>query len=125
MQFFNIGALELIFIFLLAFIVLGPNKALKAAGDVGRWVRNLMNSQFWKDIVSTSKEIQELPKKMMDDAEIQRTIEELERSTGELKATINQNRSALHEDLSVVKREFQKPRHIHPDPAEETDGKET
>ncbi len=81
MEIFNIGALEFLFILLLAFIVLGPKKAVEMAQKVGQWVRNFVKSPFWKDIVSTSKDIKDIPRKIMDDAEIQNTIDEIERST--------------------------------------------
>lgn len=81
MKIFNVGVLEIFFILLLAMIVLGPKKAVETAGDVGRWIKKLMKSQFWKDLMMTSREIQDLPKKFMDEAEIQRTIEELDRTS--------------------------------------------
>ena len=84
MKVLNVGALELIFIILLALIVLGPKKAVKAAGDVGGWVRKFLNSQLWKDLRSASREIQDFPKKMMDEAEIQKTLDEIDRSAEEV-----------------------------------------
>lgn len=80
MKLFNVGALELLFVLLLALVVLGPRKAVKTAGDVGQWLKQFLSSSFWQDLQSTSRELQDLPKKMMDEAEIQRTIEELDRS---------------------------------------------
>jgi len=121
MQIFNIGALELVFILLLAFIILGPKKAVKTAGDIGRWVRDLASSQFWKDLMSTSREIQALPKRLMDDAEIQQTIEELDRATGEMSTSLNQVRREADNELTKINQEIDQDRHIHPDPKEEKD----
>lgn len=94
MEILNIGAPELLFIILLAFIILGPKRAVELAGQVGRWVRDLVKSPVWKDIVATSKNIKDIPRKIMDEAEIQETIDEIERSTRE----INQEVSDLTED---------------------------
>ena len=91
MKFLNVGILELLFILLLALIVLGPRKAIQAAGDVGRWIKQIVSSDFWREIVTTSREIKELPKKLMDDAELQKTIEELDRSTAEVNAALKEN----------------------------------
>jgi len=88
MKFLNVGVLEFVFILLLALIVLGPRKAVETAGEVGRWVKDLMRSEIWRDVVSASKEIKDLPKKMMDEAEIQKTIDELDRTTGEINQSI-------------------------------------
>ena len=84
MKFLNIGVLEFVFILLLALIILGPRKAIDAAGEVGRWIKGLTHSEFWRDIVTASKEIKDLPKKMMDEAELQKTVNELDRSTAEI-----------------------------------------
>jgi sec-independent protein translocase protein TatB len=81
MEIFNIGALEFLFILLLAFIILGPKKAVEFAGKVGSWVKDFVKSPFWKNIVSTSKDIKDIPRKIMDDTEIQNTINEIDRST--------------------------------------------
>jgi Sec-independent protein translocase protein TatA len=89
MEFLNIGVWELLFILLIAFIVLGPRKAIKTAGDVGRWIRDLVNSPIWRDIMSTSREIRDLPKKVMDDEEIRRTIADLDRSTQDFRKTVS------------------------------------
>ena len=102
MQIFNVGALELVFILLLAFIVLGPQRAVKAAGEVGRWIKDFTSSQFWKDLLATSREIQDLPRKIMDDVEIQQTIGALDKTTDELNETLRQSQAALDEDLLVI-----------------------
>jgi len=91
MKFLNVGILELLFILLLALIVLGPRKAIQAAGDVGRWIKQIVSSDFWREIVTTSREIKELPKKLMDEVELQKTIEELDRSTAEVNAALKEN----------------------------------
>ena len=80
MKFFNVGTLEILFLLLLAFILLGPKQAVKTAADFGRWIRKLKNSQIWQDFISTSREIKDLPQKIMDDTEIEKTIAELDHS---------------------------------------------
>ena len=105
MKLFNVGALEFVFILLLAFIVLGPEKAIKAAGDVARWIRGLTQSQFWKDLLSTSREIQDIPKKLMEDAEIQNTIADLDRSTGEIRKTFHETGMDIKQELNFEQSE--------------------
>jgi Sec-independent protein translocase protein TatA len=100
MKVFNVGALEFVFILLIAFIVLGPEKAIKAAGDLARWIRGLTRSQFWQDLVSTSKEIQDIPKKLMEDAEIQNTIADLDRSTGEIRKIFRETGMGIDQELN-------------------------
>ena len=80
MKILNLGLLEIVFIVLLAFIVLGPQKAVEEAGNLGRWIRKIVKSPFWRDLVSTSRDIKDIPKKILDDAEIQKTLDEIDRS---------------------------------------------
>lgn len=101
MQFLNVGVLELLFILLLAFIVLGPKKAIKTAGDVGRWVRDATKSQFWKDINAASREIQDLPRKVMDEVELQKVMDDLDRSTREMNALIKESNSAIKSEIEA------------------------
>jgi Sec-independent protein translocase protein TatA len=82
MELFNVGILEFLFIILLAFIVLGPKKAVKTAGDVGRWIHDLLESPIWQEIKNTSRDIRDIPRKITDDAEIQRTLESIDYSIG-------------------------------------------
>jgi len=81
MKILNVGALEILFIVLLALIILGPKNAVKALGDVGTWLRKLRDSQIWQDFLTTSKEIRDFPKKMMDEVEIKKTLDEINTSS--------------------------------------------
>ena len=98
MQIFNISLLEFVFIILLAFIVLGPEKGVEAAGNLGRWIRKVVKSPFWRELVSTSKDIKDIPRKIMDDAEIQKTLNDIERSST-MKA-FNSSKSSIGEKIS-------------------------
>mgnify|MGYP001103876998 CR=1 FL=1 len=106
MQIFNVGVLEILFILILAFVVLGPRKTIKTARDVGVWVRNLAKSPIWRDIVSASNEIRELPKKLMDDVELQRMVEELDLSTQEIKEILNQAQKGTETELQKLEGEI-------------------
>lgn len=106
MQIFNVGVLEILFILILAFIVLGPRRTIKTARDVGVWVRNLAKSPIWRDIVSASSEIRDLPKKLMDDAELQRMVEELDLSTQEIKGIINEAQRETERELTALEGEI-------------------
>jgi Sec-independent protein translocase protein TatA len=81
MEIFNVGILEFLFLLLLAFLVLGPKKTVELAGEIGRWLKEFVKSPFWRDIVRTSQDLKEMPRKLMDDAEIQKTIDEIESAT--------------------------------------------
>jgi sec-independent protein translocase protein TatB len=106
MQIFNVGVLELLFILIIAFIVLGPKRTITAARDVGRWIRNLARSPIWREIVSTSSEIRDLPRKMMDDAELQKLITELDLSTQEVREILSQTQMETDQELAKLEDEI-------------------
>ena len=78
MKVFNIGILEALLILILALVILGPQRAIKAAREAGLWVRKIMQSPLWKELVATSNEIRDFPKKVMDDVELQKLTEDLD-----------------------------------------------
>ncbi len=106
MQIFNIGVLELLFILIIAFVVLGPQKAVKTAGDVGRWIRDLAKSPIWRDIMATSRDIRNLPKTMMDDIDLEDTLKELDRSTQEINRTLSQVQAETEAELAKIEGEI-------------------
>lgn len=76
MEIFNIGPLELLLIVVLALIIFGPEDLVKFSRSAGRWVYKASKSDFWKSVVGTSKEIQDLPKQIMREAQIEETMKE-------------------------------------------------
>lgn len=76
MEIFNIGPLELLLIIVLALIIFGPEDLVKFSRAAGRWVYKASKSEFWKSVVGTTKEIQDLPKQIMKEAQIEETLKE-------------------------------------------------
>jgi Sec-independent protein translocase protein TatA len=68
MEILGIGINELIFIFIIALIVLGPRDMQKAGKTVGRWLRTIVTSEGWKVFQQTSRELRTLPNRLMRDA---------------------------------------------------------
>jgi Sec-independent protein translocase protein TatA len=81
MQIFGIGPLELLFILVIMILVLGPRGMVKAARESGKYIRKVTRSPIWAEIVGTSREMRNLPAKIIKDAGIQEEIDELRRST--------------------------------------------
>jgi Sec-independent protein translocase protein TatA len=113
MKFLNVGALEFLFILLLALIILGPRKTVQTVGEIGRWIKDLFQSEFWRDLQQTTREIQDLPRKVMDEAEIQKTIEELDRSEAARQRGLGNKKLADRETHS------EDPHNIQDDPLDE------
>ena len=81
MQIFGIGPLELLFILVIMILVLGPKGMVKAARESGKYIRKVTRSPLWAEIVGASREMRNLPAKIIKDAGIQEEIDELRRST--------------------------------------------
>ncbi|NMC78295.1 MAG: hypothetical protein GYA59_02945 [Chloroflexi bacterium] len=81
MEFLNVGPLELFFILLLALIVFGPQDMVKYARRAGRWVNQVMHSPMWKSFMNTTQEIRSLPTKIMREANLEESLEEIRKNT--------------------------------------------
>jgi sec-independent protein translocase protein TatB len=87
MELFGIGPLELLFILVIAVIVLGPKGMVTGARETGKFIRKVIHSPLWREVVETSNEIRELPRKIARDAGIDQDLKELRDST---RSTINE-----------------------------------
>jgi hypothetical protein len=120
MQFFNVGVLELLFILVLAFVVLGPSRSVKMARNIGVWIRNFVKSPFWRDIITTSNEIRDLPNRIMDDAELQQMITELDLSSQDIKDILSQTQSETRTELQEVEEQINQDLQSDPSSREKT-----
>jgi len=68
MEILGIGMQELVFIVIIALIVLGPKDMQKAGKTIGRWLNQVVTSEGWKAFQQTSREIQNLPRTLMREA---------------------------------------------------------
>lgn len=80
MQIFGgIGFSEILFVLILMVILLGPQKMVEGARSLGKTIRKVTRSQFWKDVQQTSKEIREIPNKIIEEADIEEDVNEIKR----------------------------------------------
>lgn len=79
MKIFNIGPLELLLIVTIALIFLGPEGMLNTAKQVSKIIRQLIKSPLWASIMDTSKEIREMPRKLMEETGLDKSFDEITR----------------------------------------------
>lgn len=77
MEIFNIGPWELIIILILALIVFGPERMVDYSKAAARFVRRVVRSPFWRDLVSTSEEIKDIPRQIVKEANLEESMQEL------------------------------------------------
>lgn len=104
---FGIGPLELLALLVLVLILFNPRDIGNGAKNFGRFINKLTRSENFKLIQQTSREIQNLPARLAQEAE----IEDLRKTGDALKADLNSvgqqlrgaTNVALQEASSAVK----------------------
>jgi len=71
MEFLGIGPLELVLILIVALVVLGPKDMVKAGRTIGRTMRTIVSSETWRVVQQTSREMRNLPNRLMREAGIE------------------------------------------------------
>lgn len=77
MNLLGIGPLELLLIFLLVIIIFGPKDLQKTGKAIGRGLNKLIRSAEWQALKQTSKEIQNLPTRLMKEANLEEIRNEI------------------------------------------------
>ena len=80
MEILGIGPMELFFIIILALIILGPKDMMKAGRTVGKFLREVTRSEYYKAFVSSSREIRNLPTRLIREANLEEEIKEVDRA---------------------------------------------
>jgi sec-independent protein translocase protein TatB len=80
MEILGIGPMELFFIVILAIIILGPKDMAKAGRTVGKFLRDVVKSDYYKAFRASSQEIRNLPTRLMREANLEDEIKELDRT---------------------------------------------
>lgn len=70
MEILGIGPTELLFIFIIALILLGPKDMQKAGQTIGKWMNKVVTSDWWRTARETSRELSQLPTRLMREANL-------------------------------------------------------
>ncbi len=81
MEILGIGLPELIFIFVIALLILGPRDMQKSAKTVGLWLNKFIRSNFYMALKNSSEELRNMSTNLMREAnmELQKTDAEIRR----------------------------------------------
>ena len=102
MDFLGIGPAELLLIFLVIILVIGPKDIGKTARSIGRFLNRLYKSDEWRTITQASKTIRTLPNRLAREAE----LEELNKVKSELEETkkdLEETKRDLDADTKIMK----------------------
>lgn len=81
MNILGVGPLELLILAVIALLLLGPRGMADLGRKTGRLIRRITHSTLWQDIVSTSRDINDLPRKILQDADLENEVREIREST--------------------------------------------
>ncbi|MBE0686900.1 MAG: hypothetical protein IH585_13000 [Anaerolineaceae bacterium] len=85
MSFFGIGPMELIFILIIMILVLGPKNMVVSAQKLGVTLRKIVKSPLWATVMDTSREIREIPTRLIREAGIEEDLKNIKTTTNSLK----------------------------------------
>jgi Sec-independent protein translocase protein TatA len=78
MDILGIGPLELIIVFIIILLVLGPNEMVKTGKTIGEIFRKISRSDEWRGLNKISREIRTLPNRLAREAELENLKEEID-----------------------------------------------
>ncbi len=100
MDLLGVGPLELVFILLIVFLILGPNDLAATGKKLGRFLSTVRKSEFWRGVTQVTKEMRDLPTTLMREAELEDAKKEIEK---DLKDVRNISREFKQGDLREIK----------------------
>jgi hypothetical protein len=101
MNIFGIGPLEFFLILVIALIFMGPNDMAKAGRTMGRQLRKIITSPEWRTLLQASREMRNLPNRMMREA----GIEDIQKDLPTPEQIIKE--SGLNEAMEDVNKQLQ------------------
>ncbi|UCF62096.1 MAG: twin-arginine translocase TatA/TatE family subunit [Anaerolineaceae bacterium] len=99
MDFLGVGPMELIFIFIIALVVIGPRDIGKAARSMGRFLNRLYKSDTWRMLLDTSRTLRNLPERLAREAALEELQQAREAAIQELEA-VRQSTGKIGKEIS-------------------------
>ena len=81
MNILGVGIPELLVIFVVALIVLGPGNMVKTARQMSTGIKKLLSSDLWRSMVSSTKEIRNIQDQLIKETGLPESIKSLRQST--------------------------------------------
>lgn len=104
MDLFGVGPLELIFLLLIIFLVLGPKDIQATGKKIGTLLNSVQKSEIWRSITIVTSEMRDLPTTLIREAELEDTKQELEQDLADVRSLASDFEQG---ELEEVKQEFQ------------------
>jgi len=107
MEIFGVGILEIVLILVIAVIVLGPEGMVKSAQSIGKFMRKVIKSPIWAQLMDTQRELRDMPTRLVREAGLEEDIKGLKKTQQELrnvdiKATAAKATQALVDEPTIA-----------------------
>jgi Sec-independent protein translocase protein TatA len=103
MEFLGIGPMEFIFIVLIILIIMGPKDMSKAGLSIGRFLRKVVTSDWWRTFREASKELGHLPNKLIREAGLEEEAKELNEGLADIAKVSQIDFKELDKELGNIK----------------------
>lgn len=117
MDILGIGPLEILLIILVALIVLGPKDMVKAGRTIGAFLRRVVTSPEWHFVQRTSREVQNLPNRLIREAGLEEAQQDLNDSVRSIGGSVNAEYSQWQKDIQSWTTPAQQPPETPPGPS--------
>ncbi len=114
MNIFGIGFQELLLIFVIALIVLGPRNMVSTSRQLSGAIRKFISSNTWKSIINSTQEIRNIQDKIINDTGLPETLKTLQNSTRDL-ALPSQPKWNTNPEISISSPVVTETKPIHED----------
>jgi len=104
MEILNVGPAEFLLILIIMFILLGPEGMIKTARQIGTWIRQVVRSPMFREIMGYSQEIRELPTKIIRETGLDEDLAEIKKTA---QATTSEIRQSVDEANQEVKKSLE------------------
>jgi sec-independent protein translocase protein TatB len=99
MELFNIGPVEFLLILIVMFILLGPDGMIRTARQIGSWIRIIVRSPMWRDVMGYSQEIRELPQKIVRETGLDEDLAEIRKTTQAASDEVKQSMQDANQEV--------------------------
>ena len=99
MEIFNIGIPELILILVLMLVILGPDEMIRLSKKIGEWIVTLIKSPLWKNLSSTVRDVNELPRQLAREANLEETVRQIKETNAQLNEELRRKNQELSNDI--------------------------
>lgn len=106
MEILGIGPLEVLLVIILALVILGPQDMVLTARKLGAWIRKIVRSPMWREIMETSREIREIPTTLIRDSGIEEAVAELKDTSAVVRSELNEATQAISAEVQQANQDL-------------------